>query len=80
MHRVSISFVGDGLYKTTALEDIFRLWAAASAPNQVGLSGFDKEIAKFAKSSAPPPHPRPLSPLSRVDRPRPSCHRQIPRS
>lgn len=45
------SFVGDGLYKTTILEEIFRLWASTSAPSQVGLPDFDKAIAKFAKSN-----------------------------
>jgi len=65
------SFVGDGLYKTTILEEIFRLWASTSAPSQVGLPDFDKAIAKFAKSSAPPLPPLARSRLSRVDRPVP---------
>ena len=47
-------------YKTATLELIFREWAAACAPSQVGLSGFDKQMAAFAKKRAPPMPPHDL--------------------
>ena len=47
------SYTHRGFYKTTTLELIFREWAAACAPSQVGLSGFDKQMAAFAKKRAP---------------------------